>query len=70
MKLGDCDKCNKPVMDGDARYTAMEPETYRHADCHDWRSTKELFSELRSKLSDLQRRLPLRGLQKPRKRPV
>ena len=52
-----CDKCNKPVKDGDARYTALEPEVHRHASCHDWRSSKEKIEEIGRGIEDFRRRL-------------
>lgn len=29
-----CDKCRKPIEEGQARYTAIEPNAFRHAACH------------------------------------
>lgn len=55
--LGPCDQCGKPVKEGDARYTAMEPRQYRHADCHDWRSPKEKLDDIQATLGKMREKL-------------
>lgn len=50
-KLGICDECNKPVTSDQLRYTLLEPDTYRHADCH--RTTGDIIKGMHASIDKM-----------------